>query len=146
MESGRIALWSLGPADSVTVKDPSSGQFQRYPIRAELASDAEGKQLYLVRLGGRKRARSTFKQGTAAAKAYRARYGRDPADVRMNRIEISGKARSLGPMFAIRYYDQNGTLRHHDFSAPRPYLTEYENGQLLIHGGSYRTTERGIVG
>lgn len=146
MARERLSLWSLGDMDSAIVRSVRGAKMLSYPIVAELASDAEGLQLYLVPAGGHKARASGYRSGGKAKQAYRDRYGRSPDTVRRTTIDPVGRAKSLGILFAVRYTDRDGTLRHHDFNKPRPYLQEYENGQLWIQGGSYRVTRRGIVG
>jgi hypothetical protein len=56
----------------------------------------------------------------------------------------------MGPLISLVYRAKKGDERkanwEHPFEHPRPLLTYKQNGSLIITGGAYRVTARGIVG
>lgn len=55
-----------------------------------------------------------------------------------------------GELVSLTYYTEKGDEGpgnyKHKFEEPRPLLTYKQNGSLIITGGAYRVTARGIVG
>ncbi|OGS00192.1 MAG: hypothetical protein A2V88_08260 [Elusimicrobia bacterium RBG_16_66_12] len=77
-------------------------------------------------------------------------WGRSPDRERVIEVEpLPARAWQLGELVAVVYEtDKGGELAHwhHDFRRARPVLAATEQGSLLVLGGSYRVTPRGIVG
>jgi hypothetical protein len=54
---------------------------------------------------------------------------------------------ALGELVAVVYRTGHEAFdREHKFKGPRPLLTYEERGGLIIVGGAYKITPRGIVG
>lgn len=93
----------------------------------------------------------TRKRLIRAAKLYKSFQLREPKRlIRMKIPALPTEALAIGKLVAVIYAsDRDGTLKHyrHDFnSTSRPLLVASHDGkQLLIVGGRYRFTNRGIV-
>lgn len=96
---------------------------------------------------------------SAAMRAARKRYRelnwghREPVVIdgmRVAVIESGDHLVALGRLVAVTYQsDKGGETEHwvHDFRDELPILAEHQpSGDLVIVGGSYRVTRRGIVG
>lgn len=75
--------------------------------------------------------------------------GGDP--VRELRVaDVSGPVTMLGTLELVEYFtDKRGdgpSVYYHDFSDEKPILAYDRRGLLVVAGGTYEVTERGIVG
>lgn len=65
-------------------------------------------------------------------------------------LKAGEELQGVGELVAVAYYTEKGDegpgVYEHKFKRPRPLLSYKQNGFLIITGGGYRITPRGIVG
>lgn len=91
--------------------------------------------------------RTAAKKVTDAARLYQAFHGEAPRQVKRVAHRDVKEAMALGRLEAVTYLTPDGKLYKHTFvGAARPILAASHDGrQLIVLGGRYRMTWRGIV-
>lgn len=95
-------------------------------------------------------AKVTKRQLSQAARLFKGFREKDVAQVRSRKIRIPDVAVGIGQFHAVEYFTAHGKKRklyRHEF-APRSrpeFLVSGDGRQLLIVGGRFRFTARGIV-
>lgn len=90
--------------------------------------------------------------GRAAAKEYEAFHWGRPADAtaawEAPLVRPHDVLTELGELAEIAYetHKDERAIWVHPFESPRPVLASTAKGRLVVVGGSYRVTRRGIVG
>lgn len=77
------------------------------------------------------------------------RQAKEAVEVEVASVQDGDALIALGELRRVEYETQKGNehaIYFHDFSRRLPHLAATLEGRLVIVGGSYRVTERGIVG